>query len=79
MTHTLPADAYAAPASYSTSTVTYLHATVTVYTPCPDGGSYVQTAECTHNHATSDAVRACGEKLRGILSRGRVPAWAQLH
>lgn len=66
---------------YTTSTVTYLHATARRYSPCPTGGSYVEYFQCTHNHpdtkAGLTAVQACAQRLMRILPTGRVPKWAE--
>lgn len=68
---------------YSTTTVTYYHAEVGVYTPAPSGGSYVQTAVCSHNHTgpnVVDELDECRARLARIINREhRVPKWATLH
>jgi hypothetical protein len=70
---------------YATSTVTYLHANVAVYTMSESGdGQYCFHAICHHNHpdteAGKDATRICCDRLSNIINSGkRIPKWATLH
>lgn len=62
--------------------VFYLHGSAPVYYPAPGGGTYCNSARCTHRHPDtregSEAARQCSDKLARIISSGRLPAWAEL-
>ena len=62
--------------------VLVLHATAPVYHPAPEGGSYCNTATCTHDHPDTPTGRRvaeeCAARLARIIESGRLPEWATL-
>ncbi len=78
----LPENTTSSQSYYEVEIVRYYHATVPVYYPAPDGGSYCNTATCTHRHADKVGgfaeITECGERLAGIIATGRLPKWATL-
>lgn len=66
---------------YTTSTVTYLHATAKRWHAAPEGGSYEESFRCTHSHSDTResvaAVNDCAQRLVKILRTGRIPSWAE--
>ena len=66
---------------YTETRTVQLHATAKRWHPAPEGGSYEENFQCTHNHpdtrAGYDAVKDCGQRLARILATGRIPGWAK--
>lgn len=62
--------------------VFFLHGSAPVYYPAPGGGTYCNSATCTHRHPDTLAGRhdaeACGARLARIIETGRLPRWATL-
>ena len=63
-------------------TRTVYHGSAPVYYPAPGGGSFCNTATCTHDHPDTTegyaAAEECSARLARIIESGRLPKWATL-